>query len=34
MKILRLGHATYDVTLPFDEFPIENTKNRIQEKKV
>ena len=32
MKILCLGHATYDVTLPLDEFPIENTKNRIQER--
>ena len=32
MKILCLGHATYDITLPMDEFPIENTKNRIQEK--
>ena len=32
MKILCLGHATYDVTLPLDEFPIENTKNRVQER--
>ena len=32
MKILCLGHATYDVTLPLDEFPIENTKNRIHER--
>ena len=32
MKILCLGHATYDVTLPLDEYPIENTKNRIQER--
>ncbi len=32
MKILCLGHATYDITLPLDEFPIENTKNRIQER--
>ncbi len=32
MKILCLGHATYDITLPMDEFPTENTKNRIQEK--
>ena len=32
MKILCLGNATYDVTLPLDEFPIENTKNRIHER--
>lgn len=32
MKILCLGHATYDVTLPLDEYPTENTKNRIQER--
>ena len=32
MKILCLGHATYDITLPMDEFPTEHTKNRIQEK--
>lgn len=32
MKILCLGHATYDITLPLDEYPIENTKNRVQER--
>lgn len=32
MKILCLGHATWDVVLPLDEYPIENTKNRISEK--
>lgn len=32
MKILCLGHATYDITLPLDEFPEENTKNRVQER--
>lgn len=32
MKIICLGHATYDVTYPLDEFPIENTKNRVQER--
>lgn len=31
MKILCLGHAAYDVTVPLDEYPIENTKNRIDE---
>ena len=33
MKILCLGHATYDITLPLDEYPIENTKNRINSSK-
>ena len=32
MKILCLGHATYDITLPLEEYPIENTKNRVQER--
>ena len=32
MKILCLGHATYDITLPLDEYPVENTKNRVQER--
>ncbi len=31
MKILCLGHAAYDVTVPLDEYPIENTKNRVDE---
>ena len=30
MKILCLGHATYDITYPLDDFPLENTKNRVQ----
>lgn len=29
MKILCIGHAAYDITVPVDEFPIENTKNRV-----
>lgn len=29
MKVLCLGHATWDTTLPVLEYPIENTKNRI-----
>lgn len=29
MKILCLGHAAYDITIPLDEYPIENTKNRV-----
>ena len=32
MKILCLGHATYDITLPLEEYPVENTKNRVQER--
>jgi len=32
MKILCLGHATYDITIPLEQFPCENTKNRILEK--
>ena len=31
-KILCIGHASYDYTLPLDEYPIENSKNRINEK--
>lgn len=31
-KILCIGHASYDYTLPLDEYPIENSKNRISEK--
>lgn len=32
MKILCLGHLTYDITFPVTEFPKENTKIRIKEK--
>lgn len=32
MKILCIGHASYDITIPFDGYPIENTKNRVDEK--
>ena len=31
-KILCIGHASYDVTIPLDEYPKENTKNRVPEK--
>ncbi len=34
MKILCLGHAAYDITLPMDSFPIENKKVRLKDKKV
>lgn len=29
MKILCIGHVAYDITLPVDSFPLENTKNRV-----
>lgn len=32
MKILCVGHAAYDITIPVEEFPIENTKNRVKER--
>lgn len=30
MKVLCIGHATYDIVIPVEEYPKENTKNRIQ----
>lgn len=30
MKVLCIGHATYDVVLKVDNYPLENTKNRIE----
>ncbi len=32
IKIVCIGHASYDVTLPLDGFPIENTKIRISDR--
>ncbi len=32
MKILCLGHLTYDITMPVINFPIENTKTKITSK--
>lgn len=32
MKILCIGHASYDITIPCDGYPIENTKYRVEEK--
>ncbi len=29
MKIFCIGHAAYDITIPVDSFPVENTKNRV-----
>ncbi len=34
MRILCIGHAAYDITLPVEEYPIENKKVRLKEKKV
>ena len=31
MKILCVGQASYDITIPVDEFPIENTKNHVDD---
>ncbi len=32
MRVLCLGHATYDTTLPIKEYPIENNKYRVENK--
>jgi sugar/nucleoside kinase (ribokinase family) len=32
MKIICIGHAAYDITTPVENFPKENTKNRVQER--
>lgn len=32
MKILCVGHAAYDITIPVSSFPKENTKNRVTER--
>lgn len=32
MKILCVGHASYDITIPMDGFVLENTKTRVNEK--
>ena len=32
MKILCIGHSSWDMTVPVDEYPIENTKYRYNEK--
>lgn len=32
MKILCLGHAAYDITVPVTNYPLENTKNRVHNK--
>ena len=32
MKFVCVGHATYDITLPVETYPIENKKHRISQK--
>ncbi len=32
MKILCIGHSSWDMTVPVDEYPVENTKYRYSEK--
>ena len=32
MKILCIGHSSWDMTVPVDDYPIENTKYRFSEK--
>lgn len=32
MKVLCIGHASYDISMPVDGFPKENTKYRLREK--
>ena len=30
MKVICVGHSTYDTTLPVDEYPTENVKYRLE----
>lgn len=32
MKVLCIGHNAYDITTPLEEYPKENTKNRVHER--
>ncbi len=32
MKIFCIGHAVYDITLPVDSYPVENTKKRVTDR--
>lgn len=32
MEVLCIGHAAYDITIPVNDFPVENTKNRVLER--
>ena len=31
MKIICVGHAAWDITIPISKFPLENTKNRYND---
>ena len=30
MRVLCIGHATYDIMISMDSYPIENSKNRVK----
>lgn len=32
MQVLCIGHSTYDITVPIETYPLENTKNRLVKK--
>ena len=32
MKVLCIGHSSWDITVPVDDYPVENTKYRYNEK--
>lgn len=32
MKIVCIGHAAYDITIPVESYPVENTKNRVHDR--
>ena len=34
MKAICVGHSTYDITLPVENFPVENKKIRLQKTEV
>ena len=34
MKIVCIGHSTFDITLPVEEYPIEKIKELINENKL
>ena len=31
MKVLVIGHSSYDISCPVDDYPIENTKYRLDD---
>ena len=32
MKVICIGHASYDITMPVLSYPVENTKNRVHDR--